>query len=62
MRTTVLMLAIATMLGSSGVDAQAKGLLCGGGWHYSFYYFKCVRNRHHCPAGKHWISLLKTCV
>ena len=40
----------------------AKGLLCGGGWHYSFYYFKCIRNRHHCPAGQHWISLLKVCV
>lgn len=40
----------------------AKGLLCGGGWHYSFYSFKCIRNRHHCPAGRHWISLLRTCV
>ena len=39
-----------------------KGLLCGGGWHYSFAYFKCVRNRHRCAAGTHWISLLKTCV
>ena len=39
-----------------------KGLLCGGGWHYSFYSFKCIRNRHRCPAGKHWISLIKTCV
>ena len=39
-----------------------KGLLCGGGWHWSFAYFKCIRNRHHCPSGQHWISLLKTCV
>ena len=39
-----------------------KDLLCGSGWHYSFYYFKCIRNRHQCPAGKHWISLLKVCV
>ena len=40
----------------------ARGLLCGNGWHYSFYYFKCERNRHRCPAGTHWISLLKVCV
>jgi len=39
-----------------------NGLLCGRGWHWSYPYFKCERNRHRCPAGKHWISLLRTCV
>ena len=38
------------------------GLLCGSGWHWSFAYFKCERNRHRCPAGEHWISLIRTCV
>jgi hypothetical protein len=42
--------------------ASANGLLCGRGWHWSYVYFKCERNRHHCPAGKHWISIIKTCV
>ena len=42
--------------------ANANGLLCGRGWHWSYVYFKCERNRHHCPAGKHWISIIKTCM
>ena len=39
-----------------------NGLLCGRSWHWSYAYLKCERNRHRCPAGKHWISLLRTCV
>ena len=46
---------------ASPVAEPARGLLCGNGWHWSYAYFKCERNRHRCPAGKHWISLLKTC-
>jgi len=42
--------------------AGANGLLCGRGWHWSYAYFKCERNRHHCPAGKHWISIIRTCM
>jgi len=44
------------------VAEPARGLLCGRGWHWSYAYFKCERNRHRCPAGKHWISIIKTCV
>jgi hypothetical protein len=59
-KTVLLLTAIAMIAGAA--PAPANGLLCGSGWHYSYYDFKCIRNRHHCPAGKHWISLLKVCV
>ena len=39
-----------------------NGLLCGRSWHWSYAYMKCERHRHRCPAGKHWISPLRTCV
>lgn len=74
-RFVVISLMLGSMMGSAGavtLPAPAgpgdlslipvRGLLCGNGWHYSFYYFKCERNRHRCPAGTHWISLLKVCV
>ena len=47
---------------SSTLSEPANGLLCGRGWHWSYFYFKCERNRHRCPNGKHWISLLRVCV
>jgi len=61
-------LAAAAPLTVPGLQVQPSpavpvdGLLCGRGWHWSYVYLKCERNRHRCPAGKHWISLLRTCV
>jgi hypothetical protein len=71
--TTFAVLAAATPAGAvppldglpdiaSPVSEPANGLLCGRGWHWSYFYFKCERNRHRCPDGKHWISLLKVCL
>jgi len=62
MAKSIGVLMAALVLLAAAAPASANGLLCGRGWHWSYAYFKCERNRHHCPARKHWISIIKTCV
>ena len=48
---------IATPLTQSVSD-----LLCGRGWHYNYFFLRCDRNPHICPAGQFWVSMLRVCL
>ena len=40
----------------------AADLLCGRGWHYNWFFLRCERNPHICPAGQFWVSMLRVCM
>lgn len=46
----------------SPMPQPAADLLCGRGWHYSWFTLHCERNPHICPAGQFWVSMLRLCL
>jgi hypothetical protein len=64
-----LRLATAEMLAPSVVPQPViassmlgSNLLCGRGWHWSWFLMKCLRNWHKCPDGQYWIPVVRICV